>query len=131
MPGKSDQLMQDVIKADGRYPLEAFGFLHNGLERAVRDAHGEELPEPGNRHVTGRQMCMGLRDLAIDRWGMLAPTVLARWNIHSTFDFGQMVYLLIEHDFMFRTDEDSIEDFRDVYEFQDAFDVAMNLRLDQ
>jgi hypothetical protein len=32
---------------------------------------------------------------------------------------------------MRKTDDDSVEDFRDVYSFEDAFDVAMNLRLDE
>ncbi len=32
-----------------------------------------------------------------------------------------MVYLLIDHDFMKKTDEDSLEDFRDVFDFDKAF----------
>jgi len=47
--------------------------------------------------------------------------VLARWNIRATIDFGHMVYLLIDNEFMHKTPEDSVEDFRDVYDFSEAF----------
>jgi uncharacterized repeat protein (TIGR04138 family) len=121
MKGKPDKSMEEVILEDGRYPLEAFGFLHDGLTKAVREIHGDEPPAEGQRHVTGKQLCEGLRDLAIERWGMLARVVLNKWNIRETIDFGNMVYLLVENNFMRKTDEDSLEDFRDVFEFDKAF----------
>jgi len=129
-PEKPEKSMEEVIRADGRYPPEAYAFLHEGLARAVKAAHGEEAAEPaGQRHVTGRQLCLAMRDLAVERWGLLAPTVLARWNIRSTIDFGNMVYLLIRHSFMKRTEGDSIEDFRDVFDFATAFDASGQFEL--
>ena len=119
MKNEPEKAMEDVIRADGRYPMEAYGFLHEGLSAAVQEAHGEDIAL-GQRHVTGKQICMALRKLAMERWGMLAATVLARWNIHATIDFGNMVYLLIENDFMRKTEEDSLEDFRDVYDLETA-----------
>ena len=113
--------MEDVIREDGRYPPEAFSFLHDGLTRAVETIHGGETPEGGQRHVSGKELCEAIRDLAIERWGLLAPIVLGKWNIHETIDFGQMVYLLVENQYMRKTDEDSIEDFRDVFRFDRAF----------
>ena len=119
--------MEEVIREDGRYPLEAFAFLHEGLRRAVQDVHGE--PEAGQRHVSGAQLCLALRDLAMERWGLLARAVLARWRIRGTIDFGNMVYLLISHNFMKKTEEDTLEDFRAVYEFNDAFDAHYEFEL--
>ena len=122
--------MEDLIRRDGRYPPEAYAFLHDGLTKAVRDTYGEPAAESSRqRHVSGRQLCQALRDLAVERWGMLARTVLGQWNIRGTIDFGNMVYLLVEHGFMRKTDEDSLEDFRDVYCFErdlrpgDEFDL--------
>jgi uncharacterized repeat protein (TIGR04138 family) len=133
----SDRKILDIIRADGRYPVEAFVFLLNeGWPRALRQAYGDEEairtvvterppPAPAGgkppRHVSGRQICLALRDLAIERWGLMAETVLKHWNIHHTIDFGNMVYLLIQHNVMHKTDEDSLEDFRDVYGFSEAF----------
>jgi uncharacterized repeat protein (TIGR04138 family) len=121
--------MEEVIKQDGRYPMDAYALLHEGLARAVREAYGDSPDQQGPSHVTGQQLCQALREVALERWGALARTVLRRWNIRGTIDFGNMVYLMIEHDFMRKTDEDSIEDFRDVYDFdkalavEDAFDI--------
>ncbi len=137
MVGQSGKSMEDVIRDDGRYPLEAFAFLHDALNFAVTEVYGAEgletlTPEnEASRHVSGSQLCIAMRDLAIERWGHLAKTVLTKWNIHATIDLGNMVYLLVNNSFMRKTDDDSVEDFRDVYSFKDAFDVAMNLRLDE
>lgn len=115
--------MERLIVEDGRYPLDAFAFLHDGLSLAVERVHGTGPAEPGQRHVSGPQLCVALRDLAIERWGMLARTVLRRWHIRGSIDFGQMVYLLVDNGFMQKTDEDSLEDFRDVYNFDEAFRI--------
>lgn len=129
----SDRRIVDIIRADGRYPVEAYAFLLNeGWPRALRQAYSNEPPPPAAdatgpkvpRHVTGRQICLALRDLAVEKWGMLAPTVLTHWNIHHTIDFGNMVYLLIRHNVMHKTEEDTLEDFRDVYNFREAFESA-------
>ena len=118
---KGAEAMARLIREDGRYPLDAFEFLHDGLERAARKVHGDAPAEPGQRHVTGPQLCHSLRELAIERWGPLARTVLGRWRIRATLDFGHMIYLLVNHEFMQKTAEDSIEDFRDVFDFDKAF----------
>lgn len=121
--------MAEVIFSDGRYPLEAYGFLHEGMSRSVQEVHGKEAPAGERNHVTGKQICMALKDLAMEKWGLLAPAVLGKWNIHTTLDFGNMVYLLIDHSFMHKTDEDSLEDFRDVYDFNEAFAMIAEFEL--
>ncbi len=131
MSDSPQESMEQVIRDDGRYPPEAYEFLHAGLGQAVKDHRRSESDDESqeSNHVTGNQMCCALRDLAIERWGLLAQTVLDRWNVRATIDFGNMVYLLIRHSFMRKTDEDSIEDFRDVYEFKDAFKGADHFEL--
>ncbi|NQU76169.1 MAG: hypothetical protein HQ546_07650 [Planctomycetes bacterium] len=125
---KSADTMTKVILADGRYSLDAFEFLHEALESAVQKFHSEET-ETGKRHVSGHQLCESLRELAIERWGPLARTVLKRWRINATIDFGKMVYMLVENSFMTKTEEDSVEDFRDAYDFDQAFRVQTNFKL--
>ena len=123
MSDRPEKRLYEVIRADGRYPPDAFAFLQVGLVRAVREVYGEntEAEEDQPHHVSGRQLCDALRDEGKDRWGMLARTVLNRWNIHETLDFGKMVYLLVENDLMQKTEKDSVEDFRDVFGFDEAF----------
>jgi uncharacterized repeat protein (TIGR04138 family) len=119
---KSEQArFRQVIRTHGDYPLGAYEFLYAGLDRATRTLHGQVDADSGPHHVSGQQLCGALRDLAIERWGPLARSVLACWNIHRTRDFGAMVFLLVEHEFMGRQDSDSIDDFDQVYDFADAF----------
>lgn len=124
-----EHTFEEVIRRDGRYPREAFAFMQEGLARAVKKVHGEADLPTGKRHVTGRQLCLAMREVAVENWGLLARLVLERWNIRATIDFGNMVYLLIEHDLMAKTDEDSIEDFRDVFDFPEAFELDENFQL--
>ena len=106
------------------YPPEAFEFVREGLALTVQRVHpvstGEELPE-GQRHVSGQDLARGLRDLAIRQYGILAGAVLAHWNIHTTMDFGKIVFAMVESGIMHKTPEDNIEDFRDVFDFDEAF----------
>ena len=75
-----------------------------------------------NRHVSGNQLCWGLRDYALSRWGMLSRAVLDTWNIRSTDDFGRIVFGFIDCDLMQKQPEDTLEDFEDVFSFEEAFD---------
>jgi len=120
MEPDANERIERAIREDGRYPLEAYEFLHRGLEYATRMVHGDE-PAEGPRHVSGQQLCEGLRGLALEQWGPLARDVLARWNIRATRDFGEMVYFLINLGMMGRQDSDRLEDFHEVYDFDQAF----------
>lgn len=120
--------VEQIILSDGRYRLEAFSFLHEGLAQAVKAIHGGEKAGPSS-HVTGQQLCENLKNLARDRYGLLAPTVLRRWGVRGSIDFGQMVYLLIEHGLMRKTDDDSIEDFRDNFDLDRDFDITPDIRM--
>ncbi len=114
------QRFERIVRADGRYPPEAFEFLHRGLELATQLKHGETTQRSG-RHVTGQELAQALRVLAQRQWGLLARHVLRHWNIHRTRDFGEMVYLMIEVGLLGRQGSDDISDFDDVYSFDGTF----------
>lgn len=77
-----------------------------------------------DRHVTGRELCWGLRDYALKRWGMLARTVLESWNVRCTVDFGRIVFGFIACDLMQKQPSDTVADFDGVFTFDEAFDAA-------
>lgn len=82
----------------------------------------KQLPEENSRHVSGQQLCEGLRMYAIEQWGMMAGTVLQRWNLRGTIDFGRIVFALVDGGLMHKTERDRLDDFRDIYDFDRAFD---------
>ena len=107
----------------GAYPPEAYDFVQQGLSFTVQHFHGRAAKPRANRHVSGQQLCEGIRQYALNQYGMLAATVLRMWNIQSTVDFGRIVFALIEAGQMQKTDEDTIDDFRNVYDFKAAFEA--------
>ena len=129
----SSELQQAVNMT--RYPLDAFAFVQRGLDFTVRREHGEPDPavelvedDAPSRHVSGRMLCEGLRDYALQQYGLLAGTVLRRWRITRCEDFGHIVFAMVDSGMMHKTDEDSIQDFTDVFSFREAFgstDVAL------
>ncbi|HVP73898.1 MAG TPA: Minf_1886 family protein [Phycisphaerales bacterium] len=111
-----------LASATGPYPVDAFHFVREGLSYAAHRVHDDvESIAEQDRHITGQQLCLGLRDFAIDRYGMLAPAVLGHWNIRRTEDFGRIVFAMVEHGLLSKTSDDTLEDFRSVYDFQEAF----------
>lgn len=124
-----------AIARETRYPLAAFLFVQRGLDFTVRRLHGEppEGAEPDDpaanesRHVSGHELCYGLRDFAIEQYGLLARTVLRRWCVESCEDFGHIVFAMVDAGLMHKNEQDSIDDFVDVFDFADAFAPELSL----
>lgn len=117
------QLARDL----GTYPAEAYEFVQRGLSHTVQLVHGTAVDPDASRHVSGPQLCEGLREYALGQWGLLARTVLRQWNVTSTADFGRIVFALIEAGQMQKTDDDSLEDFRNVFDFRKAFESGYRI----
>lgn len=120
-----EKSLWDVIRERaGPYPPEAFLFVQEGLHETSEllfDRSGVMAEAAGNRHVTGQQLCLGLRDHALRQYGLLARTVLEHWNIRRTEDFGRIVFALVDAGLLRKTERDSIEDFAGVYDFDEVF----------
>jgi uncharacterized repeat protein (TIGR04138 family) len=86
-------------------------------------------PSQMNRHVTGQQLCWAIRDAALERWGLMARSVLTRWNIHRTEDIGEIVFALVDSDWLQKQPQDSIDDFQNVFHFEQAFEGNYELEV--
>ncbi len=121
MHHQPDKSIEEIILEDGRYPLEAVQFVREGLNHTIQMFHPEK--EPGQRqHVGGDQLCEGMKHLAMKRWGFMARSVLKGWNITSTRDFGEIVFLLVDSGWMMKESQDCIEDFDNVFDFQEVLE---------
>ncbi|QOJ18248.1 MAG: hypothetical protein HRU76_11920 [Phycisphaeraceae bacterium] len=116
---------EEILRSAGPYPMEAVNFVREGLNFTVHLIHGDPKTMPdADRHVTGQQLCIGLREFAIAQYGMMAPAVLGHWHIHRTDDFGRIVFAMIDAGVMSKTPSDTIDDFRGVYDFDEAFSTS-------
>lgn len=114
--------IEEIAKLDGRYSLRAFEFVHEGLGRTVKKSYGDGAENEGPHHVTGRDLCLGLAELAAEKWGRMARVVLNQLGVKSTEDFGKIVYLMVEHKWMYARPEDTIDEFKNVYDFENVFE---------
>ena len=125
MAGAAEITLKRILDDAGPYPLEAYEFLRSGLAHTVKMTKGATTQfgdlDDEDRHVSGQQLCLGLRDYATREYGLLAGAVLARWNVHRTDDFGKMVFALVDAGLMRKSDSDRLEDFQGVYDFTEAF----------
>ena len=71
--------------------------------------------------MSGRELLEGIREYALKTYGPMARTVLEFWGIHKTGDFGNIVFNMIAAKLFSKTENDTLEDFKDVYEFESAF----------
>ena len=80
------------------------------------------------RHVSGAELAWACRDLARERFGLLARPVLEHWGIRGTSDLGAIVYVLVAIELLSTEPGDKEEDFAGVYEFGAAFDRDYEMR---
>jgi uncharacterized repeat protein (TIGR04138 family) len=107
--------LEEIAAENGRYNPEAIRFVYEGLNYPARKTSAKPV------HVSGQELCEGLQKMAIERWGRLALLVLNSWGIKTTRDFGEIVYLMIKHEWMSAQPTDSIDDFNNVYDFKVVF----------
>ena len=113
------EALDSIVATDHRYQREAYIFLRDALDfttKQQKKAKGTTV-----RHVSGPELLGGVRQYALKEFGPLVMTVFENWGIHATEDIGHMVFNLIGAGIFGKTEEDSLDDFKNVYDFQEAF----------
>jgi uncharacterized repeat protein (TIGR04138 family) len=114
---KQKDFLREITKICSRdrdFKPDAYEFVMEALHFTQKKLKKET-------HVSGKELLEGMRELAIDKWGPMAKTVLKHWGIEKTQDIGRIVFNMIASELLSKTEEDSIEDFKDVYDFAQAF----------
>lgn len=123
--------LAEVVKRDPRYAYEAYEFvfqaLHFTQKLLGRESPGARDQVGPKHHVSGPELLRGIRELALLEFGMLAKTVFHQWGIRTTDDFGNIVFNLIEAELMSKTDNDSLNDFHNVYDLNEALEYRITL----
>jgi len=113
------EALDQVVAADPRYDKEAYLFLQDALDFTMKARKKQKLEL--SRHVTGQELLDGVRAFALREYGPMVPSVFETWGIGRCDDFGEMVFNLIRAGIFGKTDTDTIDDFRNGYDFQEAF----------
>ena len=102
------------------YHPMAYKFVFSAL-RFTQEQLGRDRSTEATGHISGPELLDGIRRLGLQHFGMMSIVVFKTWGIHSTDDFGKIVFQLIEAGEMRKTDDDQLDDFLGVYEFSKAF----------
>ena len=113
--------LAEIRKRDGKYNERAYVFVLAALEYA-------QTKLPARRHLSGVELAWACRDFALEQFGMLANSVLTHWGIHTTEDFGQLVFSRSAVGLLARQPSDRLEDFERVYDFADVFKAGAGYR---
>lgn len=116
--------VDQIIEKDPRYKPQSYAFVMGALDLTLR-----RLEKP--RHISGRELLEGIKKLAKEEFGPMAMIVFEHWGIKNTEDFGHIVFNLVEAGIMSRTEEDSIEDFKDVFDFTKEFEGKYRMKVDK
>jgi len=104
------------------YDIEAYAFVCDGVHYTCHQL-GER------RHISGPELLNGLCDMVVERFGDLADLVLAHWGITRTDDIGEIVFHLVEVTLLSRRDEDSLQDFHNVFPLREALRERYRIEL--
>ena len=110
-----DGIMDRIRLREQRFDERAYLFVLGALEYCQ-----QRLPE--RRHITGRELALACRDLALERFGVLARMVLEHWGIRQTEDIGDIVFALVDLRLLISQPHDTRDDFVGVFEFDQAFE---------
>lgn len=131
-----------AVRADGRYSVAAYLFVREALAFASDNLAVEEAADEGEaaesgettkrrtktcRHVTGQQLCEGIRQFALNQYGYMSRLVLNSWGLHSTADFGNVVYNMITAGILKKSPSDRKAHFDNVFDFEEVFERRFRL----
>jgi uncharacterized repeat protein (TIGR04138 family) len=125
---KIEEAVEQILLKDARFQRDAYQFVLEALahtrklqEREHKEPKSPKRGAPEEQHVTGQQLLAGVRDLALESFGPMAMAVLEEWGIRSCQDIGEIVFLMVEHKLLKKTDKDSRADFENGYDFFATF----------
>ena len=116
--------LRNIVEQDPRYTIEAYIFVLEALQFTRK-----KFNAPG--HVTGQQLLQGIKEFALERYGSMAKLVFEHWGITETIDFGNIVINMVNEKILSKTPEDELEDFKDVYDFDDVFVKQYQLKFER
>lgn len=108
------ELVEHICEKDKRYKADSYEFIME----AVRFSQ-VKFAKAG--HVSGKELLEGVRDLAVKKFGPMTRSVFQHWGISTTEDFGNIVFNMIDNKLLQKTESDCLDDFKNVYSFDEAF----------
>ncbi|MCD4781032.1 MAG: hypothetical protein K8S27_10860 [Candidatus Omnitrophica bacterium] len=115
-------IIERISEQDTRYKEDAYAFVMEALNYTQKKCKS-------SKHVKGGELLESMKELLIQRFGLMTMTVLDHWGIKETADFGHIVFNLIDNNVLSKTDEDNLDEFMNYFDFEEVFDRDYRKRL--
>ncbi len=114
-----EHAVASILEKEKRFQPGAYFLVREALDftvdRLSKETNGEK------RHVSGSELLQGFRDHVLEEYGPMAATILEDWGISKCRHIGEIVFLFIENGVFGKQDSDSLDDFGEIYTFEEAF----------
>ena len=124
MQQEIDSIILTICERDARYSEDAYEFVLESLSFTQKKFKR-------SKHVSGPELLEGIKELLMEQFGPMTIPVLKHWGIKGTEDFGHIVFNLLESRVLSKTEEDKIDDFKNVYDFDLVFDKGYRHKLNR
>jgi len=108
-------IMDRIRVREPRFHEQAYLFVLAALEMC--QAHLTV-----RRHITGIELANSCRELALERYGVMARVVLEHWGVRSSADIGDVVFTLVDLGLLMSQPSDTRDEFVEVFDFDQAFE---------
>jgi uncharacterized repeat protein (TIGR04138 family) len=108
-------IMDRILIREPRFDEQAYLFVLSALELC-------QAQLAARRHISGTELANACRNLALDRYGVMARVVLEHWGISATADIGDVVFTLVDLGFLLSQPQDTRDEFIGVFDFDTAFE---------
>lgn len=114
--------LERITQKDKRYRIDAYEFVLEALSFTQKKTKKK-------RHISGQELVYGIKEYALEQFGGLSKAVFDHWGIKVTEDFGEIVFNMIKEEILYKTEKDSKDDFRDAYDFKEAFKARFDIKV--
>lgn len=111
------ELLARLRERESHYDEQAYLFVLESIEYLQRNL-------AVRRHVSGMELSRACRDHALEQYGLMSQQVLRHWGIRRTEDIGRIVFALVDVGLLVTQSTDREEDFRAVFDFDEAFSTS-------
>jgi uncharacterized repeat protein (TIGR04138 family) len=108
-------IMDRIRIREPRFDEQAYLFVLSALELC-------QAQLAVRRHISGTELAHACRNLALERYGVMARVVLEHWGISATADIGDIVFTLVDLGFLLSQPQDTRDEFAGVFDFDTAFE---------
>ncbi len=114
-----DKTVNNICKRKSTYKKEAYFFIREALDYTVKNL--SKTSSGQRKHVSGIELLEGIKKFSLKEFGPMTITVFRQWGIRNTSDFGEIVFDLVATGLLGKTEEDTKDDFDNVYDFHEEF----------